>query len=143
MSDQSSSRDKNQSPDKNQDQQDAQEWVRHEHVADPVNKEALRLVKMAGTPELAKQAIDALQETIPADREGLAREIGFPNVTAMMEHTEILPLPSGSFTHLTKVPEGGVVAWGEKSQDVVKRFESRQQAIAALQEEAESSAHES
>jgi hypothetical protein len=125
------------------DEEGTQEsWTQHEHVAEPVSKEAQHLMRLAGSAELAKQAIDAVdsgENYIPsAAREELARDLGYQNVGQMMEQTEIVPLPTGSFVHLTTDSDGYWVAWTEKPFYDIQRFASRQQAISALQERAES-----
>ena len=45
------------------------EWTQHEHVSQPSRMDAQRLVDQAGTPELAKHAIDSVTEE-PTGRDG-------------------------------------------------------------------------
>lgn len=40
----------------------SQEWSEHEHISAPVQLEAEKLVDMVGNPELAKQAINAVEQ---------------------------------------------------------------------------------
>jgi len=110
-------------------------------VAETVNQEARHLVQMAGSPELAKQAIDSVEDsnhTMPmAAKEELARDLGYPNSRVMLEQTEIVNLPSGSFVYLTTDSDGFWVAWSDKPYYDLQRFESRQQALTSLREDAE------
>jgi hypothetical protein len=43
------------------------DWIRHEHVSDQVQLEAAKLVDLAGSAELAKHAIDVLEQKIATD----------------------------------------------------------------------------
>lgn len=124
------------------DEKIARDWSEHEHVADAVSKEAQHLVRIAGSTELAKQAIDAVQDnnaSMPAAaKEELARDLGYSDVGNMMEQTEIVALPTGSFMHLTADSDGFWVAWSDKPYYDFQRFESRQQALTSLREHADS-----
>jgi hypothetical protein len=44
----------------------AAEWMAHEHMAAPLHVQAHRLIEQAGSPELAKQAIDAAAQALLA-----------------------------------------------------------------------------
>ena len=110
-------------------------WTVHEHVADPVSKEAQHLVRLAGSVALAKQALDAVQETMStAAQQELAQDLGYASVPLMLEQTELVALPNGSFMHLTTDTDGYWVAWNNKPFYDIQRFASRQQALTTLQE---------
>ncbi len=110
-------------------------WTAHEHVADSVNKEAQHLVRMAESVALAKQALGAVEETMStAAQQELAQDLGYVSVRLMLEQTEVVALPNGSFMHLTTDADGYWVAWNDKPFYDIQRFASRQQALAALQD---------
>ncbi|MDX1926620.1 MAG: hypothetical protein SFV81_08885 [Pirellulaceae bacterium] len=44
--------------------ENAAEWSQHEHVSSQVQLEAEKLVELVGTPELAKQAISVVEQTL-------------------------------------------------------------------------------
>jgi hypothetical protein len=112
------------------------DWGQHEHVGDIGSKEAQHLVHVAGSPELAKQAIDAIgsQQLMPlALKDELARDLGYPHYRQMMEQTEMVPLPTGSHMFLTTDSDGLWVAWSDKPFYDLQRFASRNEALSFLQ----------
>jgi hypothetical protein len=111
----------------------SQDWSQQKHTAEVVMDEARHLVQAAGTAELAKQAIDAVTPPSAA-KEELAHDLGYDSVRAMMEQTEVVPLPGGSFMYLTTDSDNYWVAWRDKSFYDIQRFDSRLQAISCLQE---------
>jgi hypothetical protein len=42
----------------------APDWIQHEHVSDQVQLEAAKLVELVGSAELAKHAIDVVQQDV-------------------------------------------------------------------------------
>jgi hypothetical protein len=116
-------------------------WEHREQMADVMNKEARHLVRMAGSLELAKQAIDAVQreQAMPAAaKQELAHDLGYTSVRQMMEQTELVQLPTGAYTNLTTDSDGYWVAWNDKPYYDIQRFESRQSALLTLRENADS-----
>ena len=58
----------------------AETWQEHEHVAPPVQNQAQKLLDEAGSPELAKHAVDAAAKTQPlpaSAHDQFARQLGF------------------------------------------------------------------
>jgi hypothetical protein len=113
-----------------------------EYIADVLSKEAMNLVREAGSAEIAKQAIKTAQyarESLPAAaKEELAHDLGYKSTRRMMEQTEIVALPTGSYMHLTIDSDGFWVAWNDKPNYDLQRFNSRQHALTSLREDAES-----
>ncbi len=117
------------------EESNSEAWTTHDHVANSVNKEAQHLVRLAGSVTLAKQALDAVEVTMStAAQQELAQDLGYASVPLMLEQTEIVALPNGSFVHLTTDSDGYWVAWNDKPFYDIQRFASRQQALTALQE---------
>lgn len=120
---------------------------KHEHIAEATKKESLHLVRMTGSVELTKPAIDlfhSMHDFLPAQtKESLAHNLGYRNARQMMEQTEIVVLPTGAYTHLTIDSDGFWVAWNDKPYYDLQRFSSRQHALTSLREDAESIALQS
>ena len=92
------------------------QWAQHEHVAAPVDAEAHRLVSVAGSRELAKQAVDSAAE---ADRtpqpvrslDELARHIGFAGRGDLLAASKALNSPNGNLWWATAVPGNRWIVW--------------------------------
>ena len=118
---------------------DSRDSPEHGHIAAIVNKEARHLIQLAGSPELAKRAIDVISESEERMRsamnEELAKDLGYLSVSQMMKQTEVISLPNGSHVHLTTDSDGFWVAWSDKPYYDFQRFESRKQALSSLRED--------
>jgi hypothetical protein len=78
---------------------------------------------------------EQLQTKMPAAvREELARDLGYETAREMMEQTEIVPLPSGAYMHLTTDSDGYWVAWNDRPFYDIQRFSTRRGALSALRE---------
>jgi hypothetical protein len=64
--------------------------------------------------------------------EELARDMGYRSIRQMMEQTEVVPLPSGEYVHLTTDSDGYWVAWSIRQFGDIRRFDSRQSALIEL-----------
>jgi hypothetical protein len=62
----------------------------------------------------------------------LAKDLGYQSACQMMEQTEVVPLPSGAYVHLTTDSDGYWVAWRERAHYDIRRFDSRDAALAEL-----------
>ncbi len=115
-------------------------WGEHEHSAKAESEEPMHLIRVSGSAEIAKQAIEADQyarESLPtAAKEELAHDLGYKSARHMMEQTEIVALPTGSYMHLTIDSDGFWVAWNDKPNYDLQRFNSRQHALTSLHEDA-------
>jgi hypothetical protein len=104
----------------------AEEWIHHVHVAVPLQLEAQKLLDEAGSPDLAKQAIDAAAETqaINSPREQMARQSGFAS-WAELEATSI-PLSQAAGNPWFAAPITGEqwIAWNQQSCEITQEFAS-------------------
>lgn len=101
------------------------EWKEHEHVAPAVQVEAEKLVERAGSPELAKQAIDEVsqqEERLASQREELARQHGFPSLEAMLASSIRIAAPDGSAWWATEIQHEGWMVWNDRERAVKRRF---------------------
>ena len=104
--------------------------ARNQQGMDSVNDEALQLGRFA-------EAEGESRLTTNRAKEDLAHNLGYPTARQMMEQTEIVLLPSGTYMHLTTDSDGYWVAWSDKPFFDIQRFESRQAALVALREMAD------
>jgi hypothetical protein len=106
----------------------ADEWTQHEHVADRAKIEAQRLVDAVGTPELAKQAVDAATSDPATNKEELATKLGFVSYLEMFEASMAVRNLSGQSYFVTCDREGKWLVWNERMLDNGKRFATREDA---------------
>jgi hypothetical protein len=103
------------------------DWHEHEHSAPAIELEAQQLIDHAGSPDLAKQAIDAanhhhVEAAGPADE--LARELGFGSRIELLAASSSLTLQDGTPWWVTAVEEKGWVVWNEQALAAVQQFAS-------------------
>jgi hypothetical protein len=92
-------------------------WTRHEHVAPAVANQARHLVEQSGSPELAKQAIDAASQPPPAaasDKDAFARRHGFMSYLEMFEASTVIHPADGKNWCVTALPAGKWALWNEQ-----------------------------
>ena len=104
----------------------AGQWTEHEHIAIPVQLEALKLLEEAGSPDLAKQAIDAAAEAqrLDSPREEVARQAGFSSWSAL--EASSVPLSVAERNHWFVAPLSCQrwIAWNMQSYTVTRQFAS-------------------
>jgi len=91
-------------------------WTEHEHVAAPIQTHAQKLIHTAGSPGLAKQAIDAAQKHPPARasaQDEFARRWGFRSYLELFESSTTVRTAAGKNWRVTAIPGGGWIAWNE------------------------------
>lgn len=99
-------------------------WNEHEHVAENAKIDAQKLVDTAGSPELAKQAIDAASNDNAKDKDALAAQLGFDSYLDMFESSTIVTAPSGETFYITGERSGAWAVWSERTLDTGKRFKT-------------------
>jgi hypothetical protein len=105
----------------------AGEWVRHEHVASPVQVEAEKLLATAGSAELAKQAIDeAEQRPISSQQQqaDFAAQWGHQSIHQMLAVSSRLTAPDGTPWWATNIQDEGWILWNERDLRARQRFPS-------------------
>lgn len=88
---------------------------------------------------VSQQALDAAHDLAGTSAvvEELAHDLGYHDSRLMMEQTEIVVLPGGTYIYLTTDIDGYWVAWSTMQHFVIQRFKSRSAALKALQEDAD------
>jgi hypothetical protein len=102
----------------------AQQWSGHEHVAAPIQLEAQKLLDQAGSPDLAKQAIDAVAEAqaLNSPRDELARHAGFPSWSALEASSVPLSGADGNCWFVTPLADERWIAWNIQSFQFTQQF---------------------
>lgn len=86
---------------------EAADWTEHEHVSENVQREAQKLVDLAGSPELARNAIDVAdqrQAALPSDdptstaTRAVIQEDSFKKALEDFETSLVRPVVSGELT---------------------------------------------
>ena len=98
-------------------QRPTEAWTQHEHVAPPVQSQAQQLLKEAGSPDLARHALDEAaraQERGPSYLDGLAERWGFPSRHELLAASISIPSAQGELWWLTPVEDQGWIAWTER-----------------------------
>jgi hypothetical protein len=91
------------------------EWTNHEHVAPAVQTQAQKLVESAGSPGLAKQAIDATssgRDQLASRKDNFARHWGFQSYLDLFEASTLIRTAAGQNWRLSAV-SGGWIVWNE------------------------------
>jgi hypothetical protein len=115
------------------------QWRDHEHVTEQAQLQAQKLVDEAGTPELAKQAVDAAQQRQalpPKNKDELARRLGYVSFLALFEAS--MPVATGKGKHwcVTPLEKGRWVAWNDEDLEPREEFDSLEEALAGVRRRA-------
>jgi hypothetical protein len=115
----------------NHNRQGGHEWDAHEHVATPVQLQAQRLLEQAGSPELAKHAVDsAASQGSPHD--GFARQLGYASYLSLFEDSALCAAEPGKQWFATAIGNDAWILWNDADLAVVGTFASREGAEAAV-----------
>jgi hypothetical protein len=102
------------------------EWNAHEHIAPAVELEAQRLIDKAGSPDLAKQAVDAasqhLAETSAPDQ--FVEQCGFSSRSELLASSSQLIAPDGTPWWVTNVRTDTWIVWNEQNPTTAQQFSS-------------------
>lgn len=95
--------------------QPATEWSHHEHVTSPMKAQAKKLVDEAGSPELAKQAVDAAGKlhVVAADKDEFARRLEFTSYLDLFEASTAAASVEGKNWFITALRGGGWIVWND------------------------------
>ena len=91
------------------------EWTEHEHVAPPLAHHAQKLIDEAGSPGLARQALDAAAKHAPigdSRQDEFARRLGFRSYLDLFEASTLVRTAAGKNWRIGGVP-GGWIVWNE------------------------------
>ena len=115
----------------------ASDWSQHEHTAESANADAQKLVDQTGSPELAKQAIDAVAERQKTGRtedkkDAFSKQLGFESYLELFEASTPVPSRDGKSWCVTSDRQGQWVVWNDRDLRVQQRFSSREDAVASV-----------
>ena len=110
-------------------------WQDHEHTSAQAQIEAQKLVDIAGSVELAKQAVAAATEpTISKNRDQFAQQLGFASFLEMFEASTVTSDASGGTWFITPLRAGELLVWNERDFEMVRRFRTSEEATAWIAE---------
>jgi hypothetical protein len=116
-------------------------WREHEHVAGPVQNDAQKLIDNAGSPELAKKAVDSAardHKTQPSAAGGgsakdrLARNHGFNSYLELFEASTTMSQSDGKNWFVTAVPGGKWIMWNDRDLEAHRSFDTFEEACAQV-----------
>ena len=117
----------------------SQQWPSHEHEASPAQIQAQKLLEQAGSPELAKHAVDAAAgggEGSPQDQ--FARELGFASYLSLFEDSSLILADADRQWFVTAIRNGEWVLWNDSDLKVAGTYQSRAAAEGAARRAAQS-----
>jgi hypothetical protein len=110
-------------------------WTQHEHVSPPLQAHAQQLVDEAGSPELARQAVNAAEHHPPArasSQDEFARRWGFRSYLELFEGSTLVRSAGGKSWRVTSVSGGGWIAWNETDLTAERTFATREEAVSQV-----------
>lgn len=113
----------------------AAHWVEHEHVAPPLEAQAEQLLKNAGSPGLAHQALRAAERHPPAvgtPQDEFARRWGFTSYLELFEASTLVRSAVGKNWRVVVAPQGGWIVWNETDFRADRTYPTREEAIAQI-----------
>jgi hypothetical protein len=126
------------------------EWHEQEQTAEPTNMQAQRLVEQAGSPEMAKQAIDTVaaraQQGSKADprdparsadsyeqrKTQLAEQLGYASYLELFEASTPVPTQDGKAWCVTSDHRGSWVIWNDEELEARGGAATKQDAMATI-----------
>jgi hypothetical protein len=97
----------------------SEHWQAHEHTTPAIQNEAQKLVDRAGSPELAKHAVDeaaksAASAAVPGSaHDQFARQWGFPSYLALFEASDPIASAGGKQWCVTALTEDRWILWND------------------------------
>ncbi len=111
------------------------DWTEHEHVSGPLQTHAQQLIDKAGSPGLARQAIESAQQHPPARasaQDEFARRWGFRSYLELFESSTLVHTAAGKNWRITAVPSGGWIAWNETDLQADRTYSTREEATSQV-----------
>ena len=113
-----------------------------EHIATPVQIEAQKLLEEAGSPELAKHAVDVAAigrgEGSPQDQ--FARRLGFASYLSLFEDSSLLFAEPAKQWFVTAIRNGEWILWDDVDLAVKGTYATKDAALRAARRNSDSSA---
>jgi hypothetical protein len=113
-------------------------WQQHEHISAQIELDALRLLADAGTPELAKFAIDSVEEQQrDRARAEFARTLGFTSYSDLLAASSGVATPGDQLWFITMLTDGEWIGWNFLDVQVGVKHPTREDAVRYIAECAE------
>jgi hypothetical protein len=119
----------------------AARWREHEHVAGSVQNEAQKLIDEAGSPALAKKAVDSAardhaerpaSEASASSKDHFARNHGFKSYLDLFEASTTMAQCDGKNWFVTALPGGKWIMWNDRDLDTHRSFDTFEEACAQV-----------
>lgn len=119
----------------------AADWKRHEHVAGPVQNQAQKLIDEAGSPGLAKEAINAAAnqhaekpapQASASAKDHFARNHGFQSYLDLFEASTTMAQCEGKNWFVTALPAGKWIMWNDQDLQAEQSFDTFEEACARV-----------
>jgi hypothetical protein len=99
------------------DAKTSEAWGEHEHVSPPVQMQAQKLLDEAGSPDLAKQAINAASAVSPATagsaHDQFAQQLGFHSYLSLFEASTPAGSAEGRQWFITALKQDRWILWND------------------------------
>ncbi len=108
----------------------ADSWHEHEHVASPLQIQAQRLLAEAGSPELAKHAVDLAGQAPPAGspQDQFARQLEFASYLSLFEDSSLCAADEGRQWFATAIRNGEWILWNDADLVIAGTYPTREAA---------------
>jgi hypothetical protein len=109
-------------------------WTQHEHVAPPLTAQAEQLICQAGSPNLARHALDAAEPAgVGASRQdAFARRWGFTSYLELFEASTLVRSAAGKNWRIAALPHDGWIVWNETDLHVERTYVTREEAASQV-----------
>ena len=110
-------------------------WQEHEHVVPPVQIQAQTLLDEAGSPNLARHAVDAAAQTQPlpaSAHDEFARQLGFASYLSLFEASTPLRSAIGKQWFVTALRSDLWVVWNDSDLMTAGTYPTREAAGRAV-----------
>lgn len=109
-------------------------WEQHEHLSAQLEIDALRLLADAGTPELAKFAIDTVeQQQHDQLRNEFAQALGFGTYSELLAASTGIATNDDKVWFITALADGQWIGWNFVEIREEARYATREEAVAHVE----------
>jgi hypothetical protein len=131
----------------------AEAWKEHEHISGPVQDQAQKLIQSAGSPQLARQALEAAEREqaspvatsvgagaphaasrphAESGKDQFARQHGFRSYLELFEASTSMSQSGGKNWFVTGLPSGKWICWNEQNLEANHTFSTFEEACACV-----------
>jgi hypothetical protein len=117
----------------------ADSWQQHEHLSAQLELDALRLLADAGTPELAKFAIDSVDDQQhDQQRAEFAQTLGFASYSDLLAASAGIATNDDNLWFVTPLGDGQWIGWNYVEVRADVKHATREAAVAHVEQSANS-----